>query len=374
MKIILAPDSFKESMTAPQAAAAMARGVSAADPHAVVDICPIADGGDGTVDALVTATDGARQVNAVTGPTGESVDAEWAMLGDRSTAVIEMANAAGLRLMPIDDRDPTHTTTFGVGQLITAALDAGARRIIIGIGGSATNDGGTAMAQALGARFVDRDGRDCPNPLTGGAVGDIHEIDLAARDLRIADTDFVVACDVTNPLTGPDGAAAIYGPQKGATPSQIRQLDANLSHLAGLIDHVDPTLPGAGAAGGLGFGLMAFCNARLSRGIEMVLDAVGFDRRLSGADLVLTGEGQMDGTSVQGKACLGVGQRAAASGVPTIALVGSIGPHAERALDAGLAAYFSICPGPITLADAMADAPSLLEATTANVIRTFANR
>lgn len=371
MKIILAPDSFKESLTAVEAAEAMARGVQAARPDAQVDHCPIADGGDGTVDALVAATGGTRHLTEVSGPLGEPVEAEWGMLGDGNTAVIEMANASGLRLVPTDQRDPTRTTTFGVGELIRAALDTQARRIVIGIGGSATNDGGTGMAQALGVRFTQPDGGDCVCGLAGGGVPGIARIDLSSRDPRIDDAEIIVACDVTNPLTGPEGASAIYGPQKGATPDVIEQLDAGLAHLASLIDHVDATVPGTGAAGGLGFGLLAFCGARLERGIEMVLDAVNFNDRLDAADLVLTGEGQMDGTSVHGKACLGVAQRAAAQGVPTIALVGSIGPHAQRTLEAGLAAYFSICRSPMTLEAAMRDAAELLEDLAGNVVRTF---
>jgi glycerate kinase len=369
MKIVVAPDSFKESMTAPQAAAAIGRGVRAAVPAAEVDLCPVADGGEGTVEALVNATGGRMRTTHVTGPLGDSggeVDAAWGLLGDGDTAVIEMAAAAGLALVPADRRDPTRTTTFGVGQLIAAAMDAGARRIILGIGGSATTDGGTGMAQALGVRFIGGD-----TPMIGGALGRITAIDLSQRDPRLDQVELVVACDVTNPLTGPSGAAAVYGPQKGATTEQVMTLDAGLAHLASLTKNIDASLPGAGAAGGLGFGLVAFCGARLARGIDLVLDAVRFEERVRDAVLVITGEGRLDGQSVQGKTCLGVANAARKHGVKTIALVGCLGADVDQTLAHGLSAYHSLVDDGTSPERALCEAPALLEALAQRVVTRY---
>lgn len=363
MKIVVAPDSFKESMTAAQAAAAIGRGVHAAAPGASIDLCPVADGGEGTVEALVQATGGRFQTTRVIGPLGQPVAARWGLCGDEHTAVIEMAEAAGLHLVPPDQRDPTRTTTFGVGQLITAALDAGARRIILGIGGSATTDGGTGMAQALGVRF-----QGGASPMTGGALADITAIDRSGRDPRLDGVQLVAACDVTNPLIGPRGAAAVYGPQKGATPQQVLTLDAGLAHLASLTADAEASLPGAGAAGGLGFGLVAFCDARLARGIDLVLDAVDFDARVRDADLVITGEGRLDGQSIQGKTCLGVAQAAARHNVKTIALVGCLGADVEQTLAHGLTAYHSLVDENTPVERAMREGPKLLEALAAHIV------
>ncbi len=358
MRILIAPDSFKESLSAVDAAAAIGRGVLAAHPDASVDLCPLADGGEGTVDALVEATGGAYRTTPVFGPLGQPVEARWGLLGDGRTAVIEMAEAAGLQLVPTDRRDPTRTTTFGVGELIRAAMDADCTDIILGIGGSATCDGGTGMAQALGVDFQAAGG--LATHLSGGHLAHLTGVDTTTRDPRLAATSIRVACDVTNPLTGPDGAAHVYGPQKGATPEQIRQLDAGLAHLAALLPG---TLPGAGfgAAGGLGFGLVAFCGATLERGIDLVMDAVGFDERLAQADLVITGEGRLDGQSIYGKTCIGVARRAAARGKSCIALVGSAAADADLCLAHGLTAYHAIVDDRVTVDDAMTHAAAHLE-------------
>ena len=369
MRILIAPDSFKESLTAVQAAEAIARGVRRARPEAHLDLCPMADGGEGTVEALVNATGGKPRTTRVHGPLGEPVVAAWGTLDDGRTAVIEMVAAAGLHLVPRDWRDPTRTTTYGVGELIVAALDAGCSRILLGIGGSATTDGGAGMAQAIGVRFRDAAGRPCVCGLAGGGLADIAEVDRASRDPRLARTEFIVACDVTNPLTGPRGAAAVYGPQKGATGEQVRRLDDGLAHLAGLLPDVDADAPGMGAAGGLGFGLVAFCGATLRRGIEIVLDAVDFDRRAARADLVLTGEGKLDGQSIQGKTCIGVAQRAAKHGRPTIALVGKADDDAGVCLEHGLHAFHAIVNERVTVEQAMAHAASLLEDLAAVALR-----
>jgi len=376
MKIICAPDSFKESMTAEQAAGAMQRGIHRVEPGAEVDLCPIADGGDGTVAAMLAATAGVARSTTVQGPLGDNVSAVWGMLGRQAdvdeTAVIEMAAASGLALLKPSDRDATQTSTFGTGQLIAAALDAGAKRILLGIGGSATNDGCCGAAQALGVRFINADGDPIDQPMTGGLIPSVATIDMSGLDKRIERTQIIVACDVTNPMTGPKGAAHIYGPQKGATQQQVLELDRALVHLADLFrEQLSRDVrdgPGSGAAGGLGAGLMAFLDAKLESGVEMVLDATAFARRVGSCDLCLTGEGRLDGQSLSGKACLGVARVAQEHGVPTVALVGSIGPDVERTLDAGLSAYHAIS-GDLPLPEAIRRGEELLEAATAEAIR-----
>ncbi|MHB1158168.1 MAG: glycerate kinase [Phycisphaerales bacterium] len=364
MRVLIACDKFKGSLTAMRAAEAMAAGVRRAMRDAQVDLCPIADGGEGTVQAMIDAVpESMSHPMRVTGPLGEQVDATWATLAD-NTAAIETASAAGLALVPKDRRDPTRTTTFGVGQLIAAALDHGCRHIIIGIGGSATTDAGIACAQALGVRF-DTDAACLHAPLTGGDMQRITRIDTTQRDARLNETRIEVACDVTNPLFGPDGAAYVYAPQKGATPDQVRQLDEGLRHIARLTcaDDAGATRPGShgsGAAGGLGFGLVQFCGAHLRRGIDIVLDAVHFDERLAQADLVLTGEGRLDDQSLSGKAAIGVAERAAKQNKPVIALVGSLGEHAERCKQFGISEYHALVSGDVTLEQAMRNAGPLL--------------
>ena len=374
MKVICAPDSFKESLSAAGAAAAMARGVQRAVADAIVDQCPIADGGEGTVDAMLAATGGQARTTAVPGPLGAPVAAVWGLLGRRQgapdTAVIEMAAASGLALVPRLQRDPTRTSTLGTGLLLRAALDAGARRIVMGIGGSATNDGGCGMAEALGVRFLDVDGRVVRTP-AGGMLERIDRIDVGGLDPRVAETRITVACDVCNPLTGPNGAAAVYGPQKGADEAMVAVLDRGLEHLARRWQRdlgVDvAAAPGAGAAGGLGGGLVAFIGARLEPGIQLVLEAVGFERRVAGCHLCLTGEGRLDGQSLAGKACLGVASAARRHGVPTIALVGAVGPDADRTLAAGLAAYRAIAPH-LPGEQSMRRAAELIEMAAATVV------
>ncbi|MCC6579115.1 MAG: glycerate kinase [Phycisphaeraceae bacterium] len=370
MRIICAPDKFKLSISAEGAAQAMARGIRRVMQDAEVDCCPIADGGEGTVAAMIAATGGQWRKSTVTGPLGTPVTAAWGQLPD--AAVIEMASAAGLALVPADQRDPMRTTTFGVGELIRDALDSGAQHILLGIGGSATNDGGIGMAQALGVMFFDLSGQRLTSPLTGGDLSRIARIDLSARDPRIAETRITVACDVTNPLTGPQGAAAIYGPQKGASPRQVEQLDNGLRHLARRwredLGRDVETMPGAGAAGGLGGGLVTMLGASVQRGIDLVLEAVDFDRRVAGCDLCLTGEGQIDGQSLAGKACLGVAHRAAQAGTPTVALVGARGPQWERLLDHGLRDCLVIGEG-LPVAESMRRAGELIESAAERVIR-----
>lgn len=375
MRVLLAPDKFKGSLSAPDAARAMARGVKRALPAAEVDECPIADGGEGTVAALVAATRGelVKTMVARPHPPFARGEAEWGVLGDGSgTAVIEMAAASGLVLAPPAGRDPTRTTTYGTGELLRVAMDRGARKIILGIGGSATNDGGCGAAQALGVRFLDRHGIEIQSAMAGGMLGDIASIDLSDLLPRARETEIVVACDVNNPLTGPSGASIIYGPQKGATPPQAAALDRGLSHLAELWREqlgVDvETMPGAGAAGGLGGGLVAFLSARLRPGAGIVLAAVRLRERAKGCDLCLTGEGRLDGQSLSGKACLAVARVADEAGVPTIALVGSASADAGRALSAGLAGYRVIGSG-LSVEESMRRAAELIEEAAYRVVR-----
>lgn len=372
MRVVVAPDSFKEALPARQVCEAIARGLRRVMPDAQIDLVPMADGGEGTVDALIAATGGQLHRTTVTGPLGEPVDAAWGLLGDGSgTAVLEMAAASGLTLVPPGRRDPLVTTTLGTGELIVAALDSGARRILIGIGGSATNDGGAGAAQAVGVRFIDGRGRALPRGLSGGSLGEIVRIDLSARDPRIGRVPIEAACDVDNPLCGPRGASAVYGPQKGATPEQVRLLDANLAHLAEVIKRDLGTdvrdIPGAGAAGGLGAGLIAFFDATLRPGIQMVMDALRFSERIAGADLIITGEGRLDRQSMMGKLIEGVGRAAKATGVPVIALVGSTGPGADEALEV-LDGYHCISPPDTPLAEALAQTAIRLEQAAAKVL------
>ena len=373
MKILIAPDSFKESMTAVAAAEAMARGVRKAAPEAQIGMVPMADGGQGTVATMVAAT-GGRIISAeVTDPLGKKIKAQFGILGDGRTAVIEMAAASGLMRVPRGRRNPLVTTTFGTGETIKAALGSGVKKIIIGIGGSATNDGGAGMAQALGAHLLNATGRDLP--FGGAALAGLERIDASGLDPRLKNVELDVACDVTNPLLGEKGASAVFGPQKGATPETVKQLDAALAHYADILQRDlgkdVRNEPGAGAAGGLGAGLMAFLGARLRRGIEIVIDAVNLRERMKGCDLVLTGEGAMDRQTVFGKTAIGVAKVAQSLGIPVIAIVGGIGDGAEEVMSHGILAYFSIVNRPMTLEAAMANAPALTESCAEQVMRVW---
>ncbi len=373
MRVVIAPDKFKGSLSASEAAEAMARGVARAAPGATIDRVPMADGGEGTVAALVAATGGSSREATVHGPMGEPMSARFGLLGDGRTAAIEMAAASGLVLVPLDRRDPMVATTRGTGELLLAAVAAGANRVIVGIGGSATNDGGAGLGQALGFRLLDDEG--CELGPGGGSLGRLARIDASGRRPELDGIEVAVACDVTNPLCGPRGASAVYGPQKGATPAMIEELDANLAHFAAIVERdlgvSIRDLPGSGAAGGLGGGLVAFAGGRLEPGINLVIEAVDLKARLEGADLCLTGEGALDDQSAFGKTAVGVGRLARSLDCPVLALAGSIGPGAEATLDHGLDAYFSICPGPITLDQAMARAGGLLEEAATQVVRAF---
>jgi len=371
MRVLIAPDSFKGSLSALAVAQAMERGVLEVFPGAEVFKVPIADGGEGTVEALVAATSGTLRRQWVQGPLREPVEASWGILGDGQTAVIEMAAASGLPLVPRDRRDPRHTTTLGTGELVKAALDAGLTRLIIGIGGSATNDGGTGMARALGARFLDADGKELPPG--GGALARLARIDLAGLDPRLRAADLLVACDVDNPLTGPRGASAIYGPQKGATPAMVAELDAALAHFAAIAAQATGRdiagLPGAGAAGGLGAGLLFFTPARLQPGVQIVLEATGFAALARTADLVLTGEGRTDAQTAMGKAPVGVAAMAKTWGVPVVCLSGGLAEGADDVLALGIDALMSIVPQAMALEDCMARGAELTQAAAARACR-----
>jgi glycerate kinase len=381
--IVVAPDKFKGSLTADEAADAIERGIRRVWPRARVVKVPMADGGEGTLRALVRATGGRIVHRRVMGPLGEPVRAAFGVLGDGRTAVIEMAEASGYRLVPAARRNPLVTTTYGTGELIVAALQRGCRRLIIGIGGSATNDGGAGMAQALGARLLDARDRELPRGIGGGALGRVAKIEFSKSQISDFRLAILVASDVSNPLIGLRGASAVFGPQKGATPAMVRQLDANLRHWACLLARdVAPTsrsplahcsslstFPGGGAAGGLGAGLRAFLGARFRPGVEIVIEHARLAEKLRGADLVITGEGRLDNSTLDGKAPLGVARLARRLGVPVIAVGGSLAPEAEAAFRrAGFAAALPLVTGPMSLEEAMRGAGALLEAAAARTM------
>ncbi len=364
MKIVIAVDSFKDSMDAVTVANAIASGLARIDKDIEIVLCPIADGGEGTVDTFLNAMVGERKYDYVTGPLGERRKASWALFSDKKIAVIELALAAGLQLVPATKRNPLHTTTYGVGELLKYALDAKVNRIVVGIGGSATNDGGTGLAQALGVKF-----EGVNTPIAGEYLLNIKSIDMSSIDSRIDNVQIDVACDVKNVLTGPDGAAYVYAGQKGASPEQIKLLDAGLKYLASLLPDSDSNHPGAGAAGGAGWGLMTFCKANLKKGIKLILDALNFSEIIDGADLIITGEGRMDNQSVQGKAPFGVAEYATTKAVPVIALCGDHSIDQLLMRKHGIRDCYSICQDlniPVKLA--MDEGEKFLKELTINVL------
>ena len=371
MKVVIAPDSYKGCLSALEVAKAMERGVLSVFPSAEVRKIPIADGGEGTVAALVTATNGQLRQTEVTDPLGNKIIAHWGVLGDGRTAVIEMAAASGLPLVPKEKRDPRVTTTYGTGELIEAALADGLAKIIIGIGGSATNDGGTGMARALGVRFLDAAGQEVA--AGGGSLAEICQIDTTGLDPRLKNTEIVVACDVDNPLCGTRGASAVFGPQKGATPEMVQQLDAGLAKYASCARQATgrdvAEKAGAGAAGGLGAGLMFFTPAQLKPGVEIVLDAVGFSDIVRDADFVITGEGRTDFQTAFGKAPVGVAKVAKTHGAPVFCISGGLGEGADDVLAQGIDAVMSICDRPLSLEECMAAGAQLIEPAAARLCR-----
>ncbi|MGF1639396.1 MAG: glycerate kinase [Rhodospirillales bacterium] len=373
MKVVVAPNAFKGCLAAADAAGAMAEGVARAAPDAGIARVPVADGGDGLVDVALAALGGEVREAWVSGPRERALRARFCHVPALRLAAIEMALASGLALRVEDERDPTRTTTRGTGEMIAAALDLGVTRIAVGIGGSATNDGGIGMATALGVRFLDDRG-DAVEPV-GGALGRIRRIDASSRDRRLEGVQIEAVCDVDNPLLGPRGATRVYGPQKGATAEQVEALEAGLANLAAVVAAdlgIDVrTLPGGGAAGGLGAGLRAFLGARLRRGVDVVLDLVDLDRHLDGADLVLTGEGRIDGQTLFGKAPAGVAARARARGIPCLAIAGGVGDDLGDLHAIGIDAVFSLCREPLTLERAITEGRRLLAAATEQAVRAF---
>ncbi|KJZ35257.1 MULTISPECIES: glycerate kinase [Pseudomonas] len=373
MKIVIAPDSFKDSLSAQGVADAIALGLAQVWPDAQLIKCPMADGGEGTVESILAACDGELRRNEVRGPLGATVNAAWGWLPQSHTAIIEMAEASGLQLVPVAQRDACISSTFGTGQLIRAALDAGAQRVILAIGGSATNDGGAGAMQALGVKLLDFQGQTLS---PGGlALTQLARVDLGEIDPRLAQVRFDIAADVNNPLCGPHGASAIFGPQKGASPVQVEQLDRALGHFA---DHCAQALnkdvrdePGSGAAGGLGFAAKAFLGAQFKAGVEVVAELVGLADAVAGADLVITGEGRFDAQTLRGKTPFGVARVAREHGVPVIVIAGTLGEGYQALYEHGIDAAFALASGPMTLEQACAEAPRLLRERATDVARVW---
>lgn len=371
LTIVLAPDSFKESMTAKEACEAMERGIKKVNSNITCIHVPMADGGEGTMQSLVDATFGKVYSLKVVGPLGIEVEAQYGILGDGETGILEMASASGIQLVPPEKRNPLVTTTYGTGQLIKACLDHGVKKLLIGIGGSATNDGGAGVIQALGGKLLDKDGNELG--FGGGELGKLVKLELTNFDARLKDVSIEVACDVTNPLCGERGASNVFGPQKGATKEMVEILDGNLKHYASVIkkqlnkDVLD--VPGAGAAGGLGAGLMAFLQGTLKKGIEMVIEYAKLEEKIKEADMVWTGEGSIDFQTQYGKTPLGVATVAKKYNKPVIALAGRVGEDIEVLYEKGIDSIFGIMQGVTSLEEALAKGQENIEKTSENIIR-----
>lgn len=371
LTIVLAPDSFKESMTAKEVCEAMERGIKKVNSNITCIHVPMADGGEGTMQSLVDATKGKVYSLKVDGPLGDQVEAQYGILGDGEIGILEMASASGIHLVSPEQRNPLLTTTYGTGQLIKACLDHGVKKLLIGIGGSATNDGGAGVIQALGGRLLDKQGTELA--FGGGELGKLSTIDLSNFDSRLKDVIVEVACDVSNPLCGESGASNVYGPQKGATREMISILDDNLRHYADIIkkqlgkDVLD--VPGAGAAGGLGAGLMAFLNGSLKKGIEMVIEYAGLEEKVKDADMVWTGEGSIDFQTQYGKTPLGVATVSKKHNKPVIALAGRVGEGIDVLYESGIDSIFGITKGATSIEEALAKGQENIEKTAENIIR-----
>lgn len=369
--IVLAPDSFKESMSAKEACIAMERGIKKVNQDIKCLHVPMADGGEGTMQSLVDATNGKIYSLEVVGPLGNKVQAEYGILGDREVGILEMASASGIHLVSLDKRNPLITTTYGTGELIKACLDKGVKKLLIGIGGSATNDGGAGVIQALGGKLLDKDGNELG--FGGGELGKLHNIDLTNFDPRLKDVVVEVACDVNNPLCGEKGASNVFGPQKGATPDMVSLLDNNLKHYANIIKEqigMDVLeVPGAGAAGGLGAGLMAFLNGTLKKGIEIVIEYSGLEEKVKEADMVWTGEGSIDFQTQYGKTPLGVATIAKKYDKPVIAFAGRVGDNIDVLYEKGIDSIFGIMKGVTSIEEALEKGKENIEKTSENVIR-----
>ena len=373
MKIVIAPDSDKESLTALEVATEIEAGFREIFPDAEYVKLPMADGGEGTVAAMVDATGGRRVEVVVTGPLGEPVVACYGLTGDGNTAIIEMSAASGLALVPPHLRNPWKTTSYGTGELVTAALDAGVNHLIIGIGGSATNDGGAGMLQALGVKLLDLSGREIG--FGGGRLANLDHIDISGMDVRLKSCRIDAACDVNNPLTGPKGASAVFGPQKGATPEMVAGLDTNLIRYASVINRdlgvrVE-SVPGAGAAGGMGAALLAFLDAQLRPGIEIVMEAVGLEAAVQDADLVITGEGRIDSQTIHGKTPIGVARMAKRFGKPVIGIAGCLSTDAGVVHAHGIDAVFSVLSQVCTVEEALTNAAVNVRTASRNIAATL---
>lgn len=370
-KIGIAPDSFKGSLTAMEAAACIEKGLKRILTNISVVKVPMADGGEGTVRAIVDSTGGKIIRRTVLNPRGRKIKAAFGLSGDKKTAVIEMAEASGLALLKPKERNPMLTSTYGTGQLVTHALKAGAKKLLIGIGGSATNDGGTGMARALGVKFLNKQGRQIAEG--GGSLQGLARIDMSGLDPRINRLEVEVACDVDNPLTGKKGASHVYGPQKGASPAMVKKLDAGLRNMARVIKHDISinilNVPGSGAAGGLGGGLMAFLGGQLRPGVDIVIDSVKLAQKFKGCDLVITGEGRMDGQTIYGKTPAGVTRVAKSLNIPVIAISGSVGKDVRKVLTIGIESYFSALQEPVEESMLPKRGPEMLEDCAEQVAR-----
>ena len=372
-KILISPQEFKESLTGLEVANAIQEGINKADSKIKTNLVPVADGGDGTLQTMVDVTGGKIITETVRDPVGRNIDSVWGKLGDDNSAVIEMAKASGLALLNENEKSATLTSTYGTGQLFKFALDQGIDNFIIGIGGSATNDGGAGFVSALGAKLYDENGKEVES--NGISLSSIRDIDMSNFDKRVKNTTVRVACDVTNPLCGNEGASAIFGPQKGANPEEVNLLDKNLLHWASLIkDQLGKDIlnvPGAGAAGGLGGGLMAFTDAELSIGANIVLDSLNYDEHLRDVDLVIVGEGSTDKSTQFNKSPVAVAMRAKKLGIPVICLSGSIGEGYSESRDLGISSFFSIVSGPTELKYAIENAHELIVKSTEEIIRSL---
>ena len=373
MKILVAPDSFKESLSAIQVAEAISMGVLKIIPNAEIIKTPISDGGEGLLDALVNDKNGKIIKVKVYDPLYRSIAAEYGILNEGTTAVIEMAKASGLELLKEQEKNPYNTSSYGTGQLILDALDRGCQKIIIGIGGSATNDGGMGMVKALGGKFINKEGIELTEG--GGALGELSSINLTNFDKRISNCKIVVACDVTNKLTGENGASFVYGAQKGGSKEQLEFLDKNLEHYAAIIrNHLGieiENINGAGAGGGMGAGLIAFLNAELKSGIDLILETLEIKKHIKNIDLIITGEGKIDKQTLQGKTILGIAALAKEYHVPVIAITGKIGDNIDEIYKLGITSIFSIVNKPMKLEEAINDVEYLIQSCIETIIRTI---
>lgn len=372
-RYLCAPDSFKESLTAMEAARAMAQGIENADHDAEVRCLPMADGGEGTARALVDATGGSMRAVPVHDPLGRPVEGHFGLLADGTTAVVETAEASGLALLEAKERNPLIASSYGTGELMLAAVRSGAKRIIVGLGGSATNDAGAGLLQALGVRLLDKNGNDLAHG--GAALANLTTIDISTMDPALKNVAITAACDVTNPLTGPTGASAVFGPQKGASQADVATLDAALAHFAQVIESqlgvAVNDVPGAGAAGGIGAALKGFLNAEFRPGIAVVIEQSGLDAAAQWADVVFTGEGSIDFQTKFGKTPAGVAETAKRHGKPVIAVAGHIGTGIDELHEVGIDAVFGIAPGAASLSELLADAAANVTRTTEQIVRTL---